>query len=63
MLLKLILLPAAAASPQLNVFYNVWGEEQARGRSHGAGHHEAFHLHVELQDEDLNIAHLFMCAR
>lgn len=56
------LLPAAA-SPQLNVFYNVRSEEQNRGRSHGMGHHEAFHLYVELQDVDLNSAHLFICAR
>lgn len=62
---ELVLLPAAAAAapPQLNVFYNVRGEEEAMGRSHGGGHHEAFHLHVELQDVDLNSAHLLICAR
>lgn len=59
---ELFLLPAAV-STQLNVFYNVRSEEQNWGRSHGTGHHEAFHLHVELQDVDLNLAHLFICAR
>lgn len=48
---------------QLNVFYNVRSEEQTRGRSHGTRRHEAFHLHVELNDVDLNSAHLLICAR
>lgn len=51
------------------MLYNVRVEEEEFwGRSHGEEQgwgpsHEAFHLHVELQDLDLDSAHLFICAR
>ncbi|XP_042247389.1 CD109 antigen [Thunnus maccoyii] len=46
---------------QLNVFYNVRKEEMTR-RRRDAGEHEAFHLFVELFDEEINSAHLFICS-
>ncbi|XP_053193438.1 CD109 antigen, partial [Scomber japonicus] len=46
---------------QLNVFYNIRNEEMMR-RRRDAGGHEAFHLFVELFDEEINSAHLFICS-
>ncbi|KAM7395893.1 hypothetical protein PAMA_007252 [Pampus argenteus] len=46
---------------QLNVFYNVRNEQIMRRRRH-AGEHEAFHLFIELFDEEMNSAHLLICT-
>ncbi|XP_070782389.1 CD109 antigen [Enoplosus armatus] len=46
---------------QLNVFYNVRGEQMMR-RRRDAGEHEAFHLYIELFDTELNSAHLYICS-
>ncbi|KAM9339287.1 CD109 antigen [Symphorus nematophorus] len=46
---------------QLNVFYNVRSEQLMRGRR-DADEHEAFHLYVDLFDEDINSAHLYICT-
>ncbi|CAK6980420.1 CD109 antigen%2C partial [Scomber scombrus] len=49
---------------QLNVFYNIRNEEMTMTtrRRRDAGGHEAFHLFVELFDEEINSAHLFICS-
>ncbi|XP_051264948.1 CD109 antigen isoform X1 [Dicentrarchus labrax] len=46
---------------QLNVFYNVRNEELMR-RRRDADEDEAFHLYVELFDEEVNSAHLYICS-
>ncbi|KAM7368320.1 hypothetical protein PAMP_014548 [Pampus punctatissimus] len=46
---------------QLNVFYNIRNEQIMRRRRH-AGEHEAFHLFIELFDEEMNSAHLLICT-
>lgn len=48
--------------PQLNVFYNIRNDELLR-RRRDAGEHEAFHLHVELSDHEMNSAHVHVCCR
>lgn len=49
--------------PQLNVFYNIRSEELMKRRRRDTGEHEAFHLYVELFDEEMNSAHLSVCCR
>ncbi|XP_038583673.1 CD109 antigen [Micropterus salmoides] len=46
---------------QLNVFYNVRGEELMR-RRRDAGEQEAFHLYIELFDKEINSAHVYICT-
>ncbi|KAM9840307.1 CD109 antigen [Aulostomus maculatus] len=46
---------------QLNVFYNVRNEELMR-RRRDAGEQEAFHLYIELLDQEMNSAHLHICS-
>ncbi|XP_072218989.1 CD109 antigen [Leuresthes tenuis] len=46
---------------QLNVFYNIRNEALMR-RTRDVSEHEAFHLHIELYDNEMNSAYLFICS-
>lgn len=56
-------LTPSSIPPQLNVFYNIRNEALTRRRRH-AGEHEAFQLHVELFDHEMeDRVDLFICSR